>query len=253
MKNNKRKTYTPAQEIIFLAQVDRQCPLCPKPLFYKKNGKTFKNYEIAHIYPLNPTEEEKELLKNEELLDIDVNNENNLIPLCPSCHKIYDKPRTITEYRKLVEVKKKLINKTTQQELWEDFSIEKDLSSILKELYSDLEINPQIELSFDVKKITTKLNNTIAQTTKRKIQHNVSDYYLYIRERILTIDKSNINFSDIICLQIRTFYLKQQQTISDQQTIFDNIVNWIYMKTKPKTIDAAEILAAFFIQNCEIF
>ena len=29
-----------------------------KPLFYKKNGKSYKSYDIAHIYPLKPTQAE---------------------------------------------------------------------------------------------------------------------------------------------------------------------------------------------------
>ncbi|MAK92040.1 MAG: HNH endonuclease, partial [Oleibacter sp.] len=64
--NNPRKKYSDAQNVALLSQVSRVCPLCAEPLFYKKSGKSFKNYELAHIYPLNPTKEENQLLQDEE-------------------------------------------------------------------------------------------------------------------------------------------------------------------------------------------
>jgi len=57
----------------------------------------------------------------------------------------------------------------------------------------------------------------------------------------------------MISQQIKVFYLKQKRFGYDQQVIFENIVYWINSKTKPNSNDAAEILASFFIQNCEIF
>jgi hypothetical protein len=63
----------------------------------------------------------------------------------------------------------------------------------------------------------------------------------------------DVDFSQVISLQIKVYYLKQKQMEFDQQAIFDNIVKWICMKTNPRSSDAAEILASFFVQNCEIF
>ena len=61
--SNPRKQYSDAQNVALLSQVSRVCPLCAEPLFYRKGRKSFKNYEIAHIYPLNPSQEEKLLLR----------------------------------------------------------------------------------------------------------------------------------------------------------------------------------------------
>ena len=57
----------------------------------------------------------------------------------------------------------------------------------------------------------------------------------------------------LISTQIKSFYLKQKILESSQQKIFNNIVDWIHNKTHPETNDAAEIIASFFVQNCEIF
>ncbi|MBE4186414.1 hypothetical protein HJ089_19510 [Vibrio parahaemolyticus] len=45
---------------------------------------------MAHIYPLNATAREIELLANEEKLCEDIDSEGNFIALCKECHKIYD-------------------------------------------------------------------------------------------------------------------------------------------------------------------
>ena len=105
--SNPRKKYSDAQNVALLSQVNGVCPLCAEILFYKKGGKSYKNYEIAHIYPLNPTPTEKTLLEHEERLSNDVNDENNVIPLCEICHGKFDKPRTVEEYRMLLGIKKR--------------------------------------------------------------------------------------------------------------------------------------------------
>lgn len=57
-----------ALEVSLCVQVDQTCPNCLRPLFKKKTVTKFKDYEIAHIYPLNPTLFELELLKEQERL-----------------------------------------------------------------------------------------------------------------------------------------------------------------------------------------
>ena len=82
--SNKRKSFSRAQHIALVTQVNRICPLCDTLLSYVKNGKSYNKYEIAHIYPLNPNADEIQLLKDEERLSEDLNHEYNLIPLCMS-------------------------------------------------------------------------------------------------------------------------------------------------------------------------
>ncbi|WP_369335499.1 ABC-three component system protein [Clostridioides difficile] len=52
---------------------------------------------------------------------------------------------------------------------------------------------------------------------------------------------------------MRLFYLQQAKTSSSQQQIYKNIVYWLQQKTSSTSSEACEILASFFIQNCEIF
>ncbi len=253
MSPSARKSYTNAQNIALASQVGNVCPLCDKPLFHKKKGKSYKAYEIAHIYPLNPTAAEVDLLKGEEKLSDDVNDENNVIPLCKGCHGKFDKPRTVEEYRTLVEVKKRYIARSGQESLWQQHHVESDLRAVIEALYEQDFEPGEVKLTYDPSKIDEKVDCSITKPTVRKIKNNVSDYYTLIKTHFSEVDKSQPNFSEIVSLQIKTYYKKQAQLGVDKQAIFDNLVSWVNVKTKPKSIDAAEILVSFFVQNCEVF
>lgn len=253
MMSNLRKKYSDAQSVALLSQVNRICPLCVEPLFYKKGGKSYKNYEIAHIYPLNPTPEEIVLLEREERLSDDVNDENNVIPLCEICHGKFDKPRTVKEYRMLFELKKRLIERSGQEAIWKTYAIEDEINKIIEAIYDDPEFENNLEIEFVPKRVDEKLDSTISRPTKTKIKSNVREYFVFIKNKFSTLDSAKLDLSEIISLQIKIYYIKQKNMGLTQQEIFENIVAWINAKTKPKTNDAAEILASFFIQNCEIF
>ena len=120
-------------------------------------------------------------------------------------------------------------------------------------MYDEDNFSDECEIAYTPKKVDEKLDATIKAPTKRKIKNNVRDYYLFIRDKLASLDQSDPDLSDIISLQIKTFYLKQKRMGYDQQVVFENIVSWINSKTKPESTDAPEILASFFIQNCEIF
>ncbi len=251
--SNPRKQYSDAQTIALLSQVNRVCPLCAEPLFYKKNGISFKNYELAHIYPLNPNSGEEILLQNEKRLGNDVNDEQNIIPLCEICHGKFDKPRTVEEYRELLNIKQQLINRSGQEAIWKTYSIEEEISEIIEAIYNSPEFEIETEIEFVPREVDEKLNETITRPTKIKIKNNVREYFIFIKKKFAELDNAKIDLSEIISLQVKTYYLKQKNMGLTQQDIFDNIVTWIHMKTKPVTMDAAEILASFFIQNCEVF
>ena len=251
--NNQRKAISSAQNVALVTQVNRVCPICDAPLFYTKNGSSYKQYEIAHIYPLNPKTGEIQLLESEERLSEDVNHENNLIPLCTRCHVKFDKPRTVREYKKLVKIKKLLIKKKEQQDLWHQYQIDDDINKIIESLYTEDISNVECDIDFITNKVDRKLNDSISKPTKRKIKHDVADYYIFIKNKFKSIDEIYPGSANLISIQIKVFYLEQNRRELSQQEIFNNIVDWIHAKTHSESDDAAEIIASFFIQNCEIF
>ena len=227
--------------------------MCGRNLFYDKNSRFYKAYELAHIYPLNPTAEEVAELEGEERLSADVNHPDNIIPLCGRCHGQFDKPRTADEYQRLAATKRQLILRQEQQSLHVDYQIEDDIQNIIEGLYSsEVSLGGQ-DGSYDPKSLKRKLDESMPVPTQRKIKHNVADYYQIIRSRFLQMEREKPTASELIAQQVKVFYLKQKSLGLSQQEVFSNIVKWLQEKTKPKTVEAAEIVTSFFIQNCEVF
>ena len=250
---NKRRKYTPAEELDLTTQVSGHCPICDANLFYEKNGKSYKSYELAHIYPLNPKPEEISLLANEDVLHSDVNHPDNIIPLCTPCHTKFDKPRTVDEYRNLYSLKKGLLIMVNPRKIQSQYHLEEDIKRVIEGLYTgDLPSEPQ-GLEYNLKDIAAKLDSSISVPTRQKIRHNVVDYFGHIRKEMLELERESPTTSDLIATQVKAFYLKQRTLGLSQQEIFSNIVSWLQNKTNPKTLDAAEIVASYFIQNCEVF
>ena len=121
---NARRAYSEAEAVALVSQVDGHCPLCDAALFNKKNSRTFKVYELAHIYPLNPSPAEIAELAASPRLHEDVNDPDNIIPLCPRCHEIFDKPRTAKEYAELYQVKQLALEAERQRALANQYPLE---------------------------------------------------------------------------------------------------------------------------------
>lgn len=251
---NRRRKLSSGEEMALISQVSRACPLCDELIFYtKENGRTQRGYEIAHIYPLNPTAEETRLLKAEERLTVDPNHIDNLIPLCLKCHGQFDKPRTREEYRELLSIKRSHIRREQLQSLQARYPLEREIQEVMSALYEEHIDISTLDLSYDPKTLDQKLNNSITRPTKRIIHHHVKDYFQYIRRKLLEFESSNPTAAELISSQIRTFYLSQKGCAVSQEETFKNVVSWMVSKTNPSTADAAEIVAAFFVQNCEVF
>jgi hypothetical protein len=248
-----RRTVTPAEEVALVSQVENICPVCGEALFYKKNGRAYKSYEIAHVYPLNPTEAEAILLDGQERLSADINHVDNLIPMCLLCHGKFDKPRTLPEYLDLLQKKKDVIARAEQRQLEHDYQLQDDIERVVDALDENVPLIAETELVFDVKSVDEKFSETMPTQARRKIRLNVTDYFVFVRERFQYLDRENPGMANLISSQVKTFYLVQKRNGRTQQQIFSGIVSWINSKTQPKTIEAAEIVASFFVQNCEVF
>ncbi|WP_257291689.1 ABC-three component system protein [Endozoicomonas sp. ONNA1] len=167
---NKRKSFSENTNIALFNQVNGICPLCDTPLLYEKNGSKYKKYELAHIYPLNPKPEETIVLKGVEQLSTNVDDDDNLIPLCKICHGKFDKPRTRDEYNNLVAIKKGLIAKTKQHEIWHQYQIEQDINKIISSLY-DENINLDVEeIEYDPKQVDRKADKSLTNLFQRCFQ-----------------------------------------------------------------------------------
>ena len=251
MSLNKRKSFSENINIMLVGEVSAKCPKCRRPLMYEKAKTSNKRYELAHIYPLNPKPKEFELLKDEFRLSDNVDCPDNLIALCILCHTEFDNPRTIDGYREMVALKQSITERTRQSKLMDEYVIENEISKIIDAL--EHVSDEDIELSLDPKELNSKIDDTMSPLTKNRIKENVSNYFSFVRRKLQLVEAESPTSSTMISLQVKTFYLLQKKHTQNQQEIFRNIVKWIRHRSGSESNEASEIIASFFIQNCEIF
>lgn len=254
MSNDNRVNPTENEKILLFNEVNGICPICVWQLMYEKNWKKGKLFEIAHIYPANPTDEEKEILKNVEKLNDDINHIDNLICLCRDCHKKFDNPRTIEEYDKMVELKKQFIIKNKEVIEWDQNKLEKEINEIINFLSENIDnLEDYNIIEYDPKTLENKSNSTMSSLIKRKIKYNIDDYYFLVKSKFIDTDKKIPSTTEKISIQIKLYYLKMKDLHSKQDDIFIAIVDWMHIITNKKSKEASEIIVSYFIQNCEIF
>jgi uncharacterized protein YbaR (Trm112 family) len=251
-KANPRVNIGGYNEMILYDQVDGICPLCAEPLLYEKSKKE-KVFEIAHIYPLNPKPTEVALLKNEEILSTDLNHIDNLILLCPTCHTKFDKPRTVEEYRELVALKKKMIQKNNIYGEFNSYKIEEEIHEVLELLTSGLSVGlEENKLSYDALKVSKKADDTLDSLTLRDIETDVLNYYITIKHKFVDINKTKSGSFDKLSLQVKHFYENLKLTGVSQEDLYDGVIEWLNHKTNNHSRRACRIIASFFVQNCEV-
>jgi hypothetical protein len=210
--------------------------------------------DIAHIYPLNPTPEEEELLKNEERLSTDVNAIENLLALCEGCHTEFDKPRTVEDYRKVLQIKKTLLARSASREVRGEFKLQEELREIIGELmkFQISDGNGSDALSYDPKTLDEKVGDELSPFIKGRVRYQINNYYPFIREAFRTLEKASTSSAQQILLQVKTYYLEQTKLKLTHAQILYAIADWVTAQTGADP-EVANILASFFVQNCEVF
>jgi len=251
---NERRRPTQNELIVLLGEVDRVCPLCSKPLQYRKAGKLHNNVDIAHIYPLNPKPEEEKLLVNEERLSEDVNAIENLLALCKGCHSKFDKPRTIEDYRKAVGLKRAALTRAASRHKWCEFHLQDELREIVAALMTakPLESSGSNALSYDPKTLEEKVGDKLAGLVKNRVQYEITTYYLFLKDAFRTLESSNSTSAQQILLQVRDYYLEMTKQNVSHADMLRGIAQWIAARTGASN-ESSSILASFFVQNCEVF
>lgn len=251
----KREKYSDTEHSILYAETGGCCPLCKTPILFKKqNSKQIcKSYEIAHIYPLNPT-----LLQIAALTEYtpppDFNALDNLIALCPTCHTKYDKDFKIEELLKLRKIKDVYLSETKAKNTVSQYTIQEEVNEILDAIsaFSQDEIVLN-HSNFDISTVDNKLKTGMSPLQKHEIRLNAITFYVRIRNRIRMLEQKDQASVKMLQNQIHLYYLAMnKQNPGNKDLVFNYIAQWISAKTD-KSILAAKVLTSFFVQNCEVF
>ena len=246
-----RKEPTEFECKLFLREVDFHCPLCGEEILYRGQKKRNKLFQIAHIYPNRPTIEQYEVLKNVERLGDDCESFENKIALCLKCHLTQDYQTSLEDYSILLNIKKRLLEKSALNDAVRTLDIEKDISKIITKLVT-VTTSDLAELNYDPVTIAKKFE-TKDLLIKSHIEQYVHIYYPYIRDCLKEIDGINGFNQQVLAGQIRICFLKMSGESNDKSLIFNQMVEWLKSKTQSTSKEACEAIISFFVQQCEVF
>lgn len=252
---NLRIKYHANEHSILYGETGGCCPLCTLSMMFKKANSKYPTigYEIAHIYPLNPNPAQAKALERYPAPD-DINALDNVILLCPTCHTRYDKDFKIEEYSRLRHIKDGYLSETQARLTASQYVLQDEVKEILDLIASDDESYGDLsETKLDVSSLNEKLKTGISPLQKREIRKNVIDFFVPIRNHIRLIEQRDQAAIRILQNQINSYYLvMERQHPENKDLIFNYISKWICSRSG-KSLLSSQILASFFVQNCEVF
>ena len=89
------------------------------------------------------------------------------------------------------------------------------------------------------------------QLLANDIKNNVVLYYNVIKNQFSELDKLDAHKSEIIYTQIKLINIKLKSKGLSNSEILTNLAEWIKNSTGTDNDKAIELVASFFVQNCE--
>lgn len=170
-------------------------------------------------------------------------SEDNAIMLCKEC---YDKYLN-GSLDHLCRLKKAQKN---DGDLF-SISIDYELSETIKRLL-ELPGEKGSELNFKGLKIDSKIDPKANRFLSEKIKNMVTLYFPTLNQCFHNEDGDKRRSFEKLASSIRLSFLTIEEKTSDQEAIFEFLVNEIKRKTEcRRTI--AEIIVSYFVQDCEVF
>lgn len=167
------------------------------------------------------------------------------------CHNTQDYHTTKDDYLKLLEIKKRLLNRTALMETVDDLGLQAELASILEQIVQ-IPGGALASLNYDPVKVKKKfsVDEFLLET---QIENDVLHYYPYVRDILKEYDGKNGFSMEVLSMQIKAAFIKMNNETENKEELFHQLVNWILHKSCSESRRACEVVVAFFVQNCEVF
>lgn len=226
MSSNKRKNITPNFDARLLAEVNNRCLLCGKPLLGEKAGRSIKLYDISHIYPHSPTQEQKETLKDVEKPD-NIESFENLIALCKDCHTKQDFHTTREDYMQLYNLKQKIMRQNIAMDGTASVKIEEEIKDVLCKL-KEIDITKISPLSYIPITVEQKIKENLL---REKVKNYVVGYFPFVQSLFEELDSGRKNKFNLIASEIKLCFQEMETQKLLAEDVFNGIVEWLKNKT----------------------
>lgn len=203
-------------------------------LFKKQNGKCFLCGQELTLQNGQPNSLKITKQRNSK--------DNETAAICPTC------------YQEIKDDKKreKELNEKNPNNFKFNYDLtNKDLIDIISKLEKMNDTELRTQLNYAGLKISEKINKEIYPGLFKKISNYVATYYPMMQQIFSEYDGEEGRSFDRLACNIRSLFLQVFENEKDPIFIYDSIVNEVQKKTG-KTRFIAEIIVAFFIQNCEV-
>ena len=213
--------------------------------------KVNKNFEIAHIFPCNPTKDDMSYLDGVELYGENSESMHNKIALCKNCHKDFDNNKTKEKYNNLLNIKKRLEQEYNVMQELAECGLEDEIKDALIKLQNLNEPDLQgLTLSYEAVCVDRKINNNLI--LKNAITTNVISYFMFIHNFFIEQCRITGSEPELISYVMKCAYLRCKKKKMNQDQIFEALKKWIMSKTSC-TDNAASIIISYFVQNCDVY
>jgi len=184
----------------------------------------------------------------------EINGLDNVICLCPTCHKKYDKDFKVEEYEKLRSIKDGFIRDARARKSISEHSLREEIKELIDKISNldNVGLNG-FNLQLNASTLNEKLKKGASHVLKRNIRNDVVDYFLTIQDELRLLEQRDQAAVKMLLNQVNTyFWAMHGQHPDSKDVIFNYIAQWISSKSG-RSIEASRIITSFFVQNCEVF
>ncbi len=242
---------SPAENAELFLETGGVCPLCGSSIASEGSA---KRYKVVCITPLIAKKDYREKRKYEGKVPQmpALGTAEDRIALCLDCASRYENNHEPDEFAALLERKWTLRTRNDLTNKISSLDIEKTLPMLLAQLgqvrdYDELEKLPMKALM-----VREKID-AAEQLLILKIETLNVSFYNFIRGQGQILEQQGILDFTLLASQVRCCYLKLRKSGLSQEQIFNRVCSWIVSKTGSERTVECEALAAFFVQNCEVF
>lgn len=232
--------------------VNLKCPLCGTELIDGGLIDAISGYDVVCIYPNNLDVKNKVKFNKIKKAPEEPGALDNLIPLCLNCANSYLKNPTLEVYKQLIQKKKEIANEKKIAKGLNQLTLEEQLSEVIRLLRDLKPSSPDLGIGYDAHKVEEKISHDYP--LQFSVNAYVVGYYNKIKEQFSSMEGDDFSF-DELSDEIRLAYHKLKREKLIQTELFSKLANWILEREKLEDCysEAARIIVAFFVQNCEVF
>ncbi|EKB53608.1 ABC-three component system protein [Falseniella ignava] len=231
--NTENRETVPTSDYYLLSECDSSCPTCGKRLTENIRNNSIKKYDVIQFDFLDP--------------------QNDKLCLCRDCADIYVGELSEEEQQEIIDIKEELIKNKQIKEVSNSVKLEKDILEVINNLSS-----------IDLSSIHTDLTLNAVELKKKihpenymlifDINTKVTSYYNTVRNIFSNLEGEGIIVFEKIASQVKLYYLNLEEENIDQSQIYEEVTDWIHNSSGGNSNRlACQIIAAFFVQNCEVF